>query len=90
MFKKFDLNYEGGKCPYGYEFVNSHKQGNTTIDSYCRKIPKKRFSFSDPDAKVQKRKEQKIQESRETAEKIYWTSRSGKTDSRDAFSDEQL
>jgi len=88
IFKKYDKDYEGGRCPYGYEFVNAHKQGNTMVDSYCRKIPKKRFS--DPDRKQQKIKEQKIQESKDIAEKVYWTSRTGSTDSRDAFSDEQL
>ena len=51
--KKYSLNYEGGKCPFGYEYVSAHRQGEIWIDSYCRKLVKHGF-FGDPDSKDQK------------------------------------
>jgi hypothetical protein len=46
---KYDLNYMGGKCPYGFEWVDGYWKNNDTfhgtwIKGYCRKIKKYRFS----------------------------------------------
>ena len=37
--KTFDPNYEGGKCPYGYEYVESYiTASGRTVQPYCRKL----------------------------------------------------
>jgi hypothetical protein len=39
MKKYFDLNYERGRCPYGYEFVAGYANiDGSTVNSYCRRI----------------------------------------------------
>ena len=40
---KYNVNYMGGKCPLGYEYVESFERADgTTVNSFCRKIPKVR------------------------------------------------
>ncbi len=47
----YDPAYQGGKCPYGYEYVEAFRRDDGTwVDSYCRKLPKKRFRFTDPES----------------------------------------
>ncbi|MGP6207691.1 hypothetical protein ACNF42_06675 [Cuniculiplasma sp. SKW3] len=38
--KKYSMEYEGGKCPVGYEYVHGYLDQKTGkwVDSYCRKI----------------------------------------------------
>lgn len=71
---KYSMNYEGGKCPFGFEFVNAHSQGGKWIDSYCRKIRKFRL-FNDPDAKKERMKEKMEAQSLRNAKDIFWSSR---------------
>lgn len=38
--KKYSPDYEDGKCPYGFEFVQGYYDYRTHqwVESYCRKI----------------------------------------------------
>ena len=39
--KKYDLQYEGGKCPMGYEYVEGYTNfSGRWVEGYCRKLPK--------------------------------------------------
>ena len=41
---KYNVNYMGGKCPLVYEYVESFERADgTTVNSFCRKIPKVRI-----------------------------------------------
>ncbi len=68
-FRKYDLNYEEGKCPYRYEFVRAHNEKDIYIDSYCRKLSKKRFG--NPDIKPIKEDKRRQDKSLENAERAY-------------------
>ena len=72
ILKKYSMNYEGGKCPLGYEFVNSYTQNGRFIDSYCRKIPKHRW---DPESRQRKIRALKENQSQREAEKAYYEAR---------------
>lgn len=61
ILKKYSPNYEGGKCPVGFEYVNGYMEKGVWVDSYCRKIKKYR---TDP-------YEKKKQRDREEEEKSY-------------------
>lgn len=38
---KYNINYEKGKCPFGYTFVPGYiKLDGTHVDSFCRKLKK--------------------------------------------------
>ena len=43
---KYSLDYEGGKCPVGFEYVHGFFNVETRKwhDAYCRKIKKQRTS----------------------------------------------
>lgn len=69
--KKYSMNYEGGKCPLGYEYVSAHKQRDKWIDSYCRKLTTHRFI--NPDLKDQKTREKINAESLKDAENAYYS-----------------
>ena len=71
--KKYSINYEGGKCPLGYVYVEGHMSRNIWIDPFCRKLPK--YRFSDPDTKEREQKAKMEAESMERAKKIYWATR---------------
>ncbi len=46
----YSADYMDVKCPYGYEYVPAfQKRDGIYVDAYCRKLPKKRFSFNDPE-----------------------------------------
>ena len=52
LFKKYSETYEGGKCAYGYEYVDSYTDRNGTYHkSYCRKI---RRTWHDPEKQESK------------------------------------
>ena len=39
MKKVYDLRYQGGKCPLGYEYVPSHtRHDGVYVHGYCRKL----------------------------------------------------
>lgn len=43
IMRKYSMNYENGKCPIGYEFVDGYTDRyGKWHDSYCRKIRKYR------------------------------------------------
>ena len=67
--KKFDPDYEGGKCPYGYLFVESFSDSHGTYhQSYCRKIPKFR---TDPELAANRNKQRLERQSWKAAEEAY-------------------
>ena len=38
MRKHYDLRYEGGRCPLGWEYVEGYSRDGITVHGYCRKI----------------------------------------------------
>lgn len=67
LFKKYDKD---GYCPQGYEYVREHRGiGGSWVDSYCRKIPRKRHG--DPDTELQRMRDQRKQESLKLATEEY-------------------
>ena len=39
MKKVYDLRYQGGKCPLGFEYVPAYlRQDGVYVQAYCRKI----------------------------------------------------
>ena len=72
--KKYSLNYEGGRCPFGYEYVNAHSKGGLWIDAYCRKLIKFGL-FNDPDAKDEKIRQNMEAEANKDANNAYWNAR---------------
>ena len=39
MKKVYDIRYQGGKCPLGYEYVPSHmRHDGVYVHGYCRKL----------------------------------------------------
>ena len=38
MKKIYDLRYEGGRCPLGYEYIEGYSRDGITVHGYCRKI----------------------------------------------------
>lgn len=58
---KYSINYEGGKCPVGYEYVNGFFDVATRKwhDAYCRKIKKQRTGINSME-KRKEREERKI------------------------------
>ena len=59
---KYSIDYEGGKCPVGYEYVHGFFNIETRKwhDAYCRKIKKQRNSNNS----MEKRKEKQEREIR--------------------------
>ncbi len=51
--KKYDVNYEGGKCPMGYEYVSEyHTRSGKFVDAHCRKLRKHVRDDLDPGMSV--------------------------------------
>ena len=65
ILKKYSANYEGGRCPLGYEFVHGYTDKGIWHDSYCRKIRKVRV---DPETR---QKEKEREEEQEIRGRIY-------------------
>lgn len=61
MKKRYDLKYEGGKCPIGYEYVAGFKRNGHEVRAFCRKISK--YRFSDPLSRDEKARERAERES---------------------------
>lgn len=41
FMSKYDIRYEGGRCPPGYEHVDGYTNfRGIWTDAYCRKLPK--------------------------------------------------
>ncbi|MCL4314407.1 MAG: hypothetical protein M1454_01580 [Candidatus Thermoplasmatota archaeon] len=38
MRKVYDIRYQGGKCPLGYEYVEPYSRDGIYVRGYCRKI----------------------------------------------------
>ena len=38
MRKIYNLRYEGGRCPLGWEYVEGYSRDGITVRGYCRKI----------------------------------------------------
>ncbi len=50
--RQYSLNYEEGKCAFGYEFVPSHISHRRIVNSYRRIIPS--YRFSNPDLAIER------------------------------------
>ncbi len=57
---RYNLNYENGKCPMGYEYVSGYMIAGREITPYCRKIRK--YWFSDPVSMHEKSEERRRSE----------------------------
>ena len=69
VFKKYSETYEEGRCPLGYEYVESYRDRSGTFHrSYCRKI--KKVSFTDPEEKYEKQIKKSEDDSIKNAKKI--------------------
>ena len=67
---KYSLNYMGGKCPLGYEYVESFERADGTIvNSFCRKIPKVRTG-RDPYVRDKNQRVRDQQKRREEIQKL--------------------
>lgn len=70
LFKRYSPNYEGGKCPIGFEFVKGYWDNNRIWhDSYCRKIRKLRV---DPETKANEKERREFEKSLDQVRKEYW------------------
>ena len=69
--KGYDLNYQGGFCPYGYEYVNGYINTATgeNVQAYSRRL--KKYRFNDPYAKEKKAEQREQAKSHDRAIKIY-------------------
>lgn len=68
LFKQYSESYEGGRCAYGYEFVESYSDRNGVYHkSYCRRIKK---TWGDPEERESRLRQKSEQESRKQAMKI--------------------
>ena len=38
MKKVYDIRYQGGKCPLGYEYIEGYSRDGIHVHGYCRKI----------------------------------------------------
>ena len=72
--KKYNLDYQGGKCPLGYEFVGAYSRGNVHVPSFCRKMPVYRFK-KDPETRLRESEERQSRESWDNAVRTYWERR---------------
>jgi hypothetical protein len=60
ILKKYSPNYEGGKCPVGFEYVNGYMEKGVWVDSYCRKIKRYRTDPYEKEKQKDKEEEDKI------------------------------
>lgn len=51
VFRRRMMDKEG-RCPVGYEYINSYTSNGVFHNSYCRKIPKHRH---DPEERIRER-----------------------------------
>ena len=67
----YDLNYQNGFCPYGYEYVNGYTNTSTgeSVQAYCRKL--KKYRFSDPYDREKKAEQRERAKSHDRAIDIY-------------------
>ena len=65
ILKKYSPNYEGGRCPVGYEYVNGYYEKGVWVDSYCRKIKRYR---TDP---YEKEKQREREEEQKSYDRVY-------------------
>lgn len=55
MKKRYRIDYEDGKCPFGYEYVNGYMtMEGKWADSHCRKL--RRLKKPDPAEESERRK----------------------------------
>ena len=38
MRKVYDLRYQGGKCPLGWEYIEGYSRDVIHVHGYCRKV----------------------------------------------------
>ena len=68
LFKKYSESYEGGRCAYGYEYVESYTDRNGVYHkSYCRRIKR---TWGDPEERESKLRKKSEDDSRKRAMKI--------------------
>ena len=68
VFRKYSETYEGGRCAYGFEYVESYTDRNGTYHkSYCRKI---RRTWHDPEEQESKLRKKSEDDSMKNAMKI--------------------
>ena len=68
VFRKYSETYEGGRCAYGFEYVESYTDRNGTYHkSYCRKI---RRTWHDPEERESKLRKKSEDDSIKNAKKI--------------------
>ena len=71
VFRKQVFDKEG-KCPQGYEYVNSYSANGIYHSSYCRRIP--RYRRHDPEERIRMQEKKEEEKSLQRAEKIFWNS----------------
>ena len=68
LIKKYSESYENGRCPYGYEFVDSYTDRNGIYHkSYCRRIKR---TWGDPEEQESKLRKKSEDDSMRRAQKI--------------------
>ena len=68
LFKKYSETYEGGRCAYGYEFVESYTDRNGVYHkSYCRRIKR---TWGDPEERESKLRKKSEDDSMKNAMKV--------------------
>ena len=68
LIKKYSESYENGRCPYGYEFVDSYTDRNGIYHkSYCRRIKR---TWGDPEERESKLRKKSEDDSMRRARKI--------------------
>ena len=68
LIKKYSETYENGRCPYGYEFVESYTDRNGIYHkSYCRRIKK---TWGDPEERESRLRKKSEDDSMRRAQKI--------------------
>lgn len=70
VFRKQVFDKEG-KCPQGYEYVNSYSANGIYHSSYCRRIPTYRYRH-DPEERIRMQEKKEEEKSLQRAEKIFW------------------
>lgn len=68
VFRKYSETYENGRCPYGYEYVESYTDRNGVYHkSYCRRIKR---TWHDPEEQESKLRKKSEDDSMKNAMKI--------------------
>jgi hypothetical protein len=67
---KYSLSYQGGKCPYGFEYVEGYQSKFSFVPGYCRKIKKRRFT--DPEAqRIRSQTNRNLRQQQEIDDAVY-------------------